>query len=144
MMSKKSKKEKFNGYLMRIIEGLLYMFAYTGVFLIVNYIFDTFIVDETHLYLYSFIAVILIYVLNKTVKPILFHLTLPITGLTLGLFYFVNNMIILKIVEFIMNDKVEFTSLTTLFFISIVLSIFNLIVENTIVKPVMKKVKSYE
>ncbi len=144
MMSKKSKKEKFNGYLMRIIEGLLYMFAYTGVFLIVNYIFDTFIIDETHLYLYSFIAVILIYVLNKTVKPILFHLTLPITGLTLGLFYFVNNMIILKIVEFIMNDKVEFTSLTTLFFISIVLSIFNLIVENTIVKPVMKKVKSYE
>lgn len=144
MMSKKSKKEKFNGYLMRIIEGILYMFAYTGVFLIVNYIFDTFIVDETHLYLYSFIAVILIYVLNKTVKPILFHLTLPITGLTLGLFYFVNNMIILKIVEFIMNDKVEFTSLTTLFFISIVLSIFNLIVENTIVKPVMKKVKSYE
>ena len=144
MMSKKSKKEKFNDYLMRIIEGLLYMFAYTGVFLIVNYIFDTFIVDETHLYLYSFIAVILIYVLNKTVKPILFHLTLPITGLTLGLFYFVNNMIILKIVEFIMNDKVEFTSLTTLFFISIVLSIFNLIVENTIVKPVMKKVKSYE
>ena len=120
------------------------MFAYTGVFLIVNYIFDTFIIDETHLYLYSFIAVILIYVLNKTVKPILFHLTLPITGLTLGLFYFVNNMIILKIVEFIMNDKVEFTSLTTLFFISIVLSIFNLIVENTIVKPVMKKVKSYE
>ncbi len=144
MMRKKSKKEKFNDYLMRIIEGLLYMFAYTGVFLIVNYIFDTFIVDETHLYLYSFIAVILIYVLNKTVKPILFHLTLPITGLTLGLFYFVNNMIILKIVEFIMNDKVEFTSLTTLFFISIVLSIFNLIVENTIVKPVMKKVKSYE
>ena len=144
MMSKKSKKEKFNGYLMRIIEGILYMFAYTGVFLIVNYIFDTFIIDETHLYLYSFIAVILIYVLNKTVKPILFHLTLPITGLTLGLFYFVNNMIILKIVEFIMNDKVEFTSLTTLFFISIVLSIFNLIVENTIVKPVMKKVKSYE
>lgn len=144
MMSKKSKKEKFNDYLMRIIEGLLYMFAYTGVFLIVNYIFDTFIVDETHLYFYSFIAVILIYLLNKTVKPILFHLTLPITGITLGLFYFVNNMIILKIVEFLMNDKVEFTSLTTLFFISIVLSIFNLIVENTIVKPVMKKVKSYE
>ena len=40
---------------------------------------------------------ILIYILNKTVKPILFKLTLPITGITLGLFYFVNNMIILKV-----------------------------------------------
>ena len=35
---------------------------------------------------------ILIYILNKTVKPILFKLTLPITGITLGLFYFVNNI----------------------------------------------------
>lgn len=143
-MSQKLKKNKVITMIHSVLEWLLYMLAYTVVFIVVDYIFDTFKIDQTHLYLYSFIAVVLIYILNKTVKPILFHLTLPITGLTLGLFYFVNNMIILKLVEFIMNNKIEFTSLPILFFISIILSLFNLLVESVVIKPFIKKVKRYE
>lgn len=143
-MSYESKKKKVTNGIKAVAEWLLYMGAYTVVFICVDYIFDTFKIDETHLYLYSFIAVILIYILNKTVKPILFHLTLPITGLTLGLFYFVNNMIILKLVEFIMNNKIEFTSLPILFFIAVLMSILNLLIETVIVKPFIKLVKSYE
>ena len=143
-MSQKLKKNKVITMNHSVLEWLLYMLAYTVVFIVVDYIFDTFKIDQTHLYLYSFIAVVLIYILNKTVKPILFHLTLPITGLTLGLFYFVNNMIILKLVEFIMNNKIEFTSLPILFFISIILSLFNLLVESVVIKPFIKKVKRYE
>ncbi len=143
-MSQKLKKNKVVTMIHSVLEWLLYMLAYTVVFIVVDYIFDTFKIDQTHLYLYSFIAVVLIYILNKTVKPILFHLTLPITGLTLGLFYFVNNMIILKLVEFIMNNKIEFTSLPILFFISIILSLFNLLVESVVIKPFIKKVKRYE
>ncbi len=127
-----------------IIEWFSYMLAYTFIFLCVDMMFTTFKIDETHLYLYSFIAVVLIYFLNKTVKPILFSLTLPITGLTLGLFYFANNMIILKLVEFVMNKRVEFTSLPALFFISIILSILNVLMESFVIKPFMKKVKNYE
>ena len=143
-MNKKSKRNKFVKRIWALFEWLLYMLAYTLVFICVDYMFDTFVVDEAHFYLYSFTAVILIYILNKTVKPILFKLTLPITGITLGLFYFVNNMIILKLVEFIMNNRIEFTSLPILFFISVVFSIFNLLMENVIVKPFIKKVKLYE
>ena len=143
-MGNKSKFAKLNDLLLSVMEWLLYMFAYTIVFLFVDYLFDTFIIDETHLYIYSFIAVIIIYILNKTVKPILFFFTLPITGVTMGLFYFVNNMIILKLVQFIMNSKVEFTSLPILFFISIILSVLNLLIESVIIKPFIKKVKSYE
>jgi len=143
-MGNKLKNKKIGEKVKTLFEWLMYMFAYTLVFIFMDYVFDSFIVDEAHFILYSFIAVILIYILNKTVKPILFILTLPITGITLGLFYFVNNMIILKLVEFIMNDKVEFTSLPILFFISIFLSLFNLLIENIIVKPVIKKVRSYE
>ena len=143
-MNKKSKGNKFVKRIWAWFEWLLYMLAYTLVFICVAYMFDSFVVDEALFYLYSFIAVILIYILNKTVKPLLFKLTLPITGLTLGLFYFVNNMIILKLVEFIMNNRIEFTSLPILFFISIILSVFNLLMESVIVKPFIKKVKVYE
>lgn len=138
------KKTKCWLWISSIIEWFLYMLAYTVVFILVGYMFDSFIIDESHLYLYSFMAVVLIYVFNKTIKPILFKLTLPITGLTLGLFYFVNNMIILKLVEFIMSNKIEFKSLPVLFVISILMSILNLLIENIVVKPFIKKVKSYE
>ncbi len=138
------KKTKCWLWISSIIEWFLYMLAYTVVFILVGYMFESFIIDESHLYLYSFMAVVLIYVFNKTIKPILFKLTLPITGLTLGLFYFVNNMIILKLVEFIMSNKIEFKSLPVLFVISILMSILNLLIENIVVKPFIKKVKSYE
>lgn len=143
-MNKMLKKSKVIKKIWTLFEWLFYMLAYTLVFICVAHMFDTFIVDEAHLYLYSFVAVILIYILNKTVKPILFKLTLPITGITLGLFYFVNNMIILKLVELIMNNRIEFTSLPILFFISIILSTLNLLIENVVVKPLLRKVKINE
>lgn len=143
-MKNKSKKRKFYRMVADIAEWLVYMFAYTLVFIFMDYVFDSFVVDQAHFIFYSFVAVVLIYFLNKTVKPILFLLTLPITGITLGLFYFVNNMIILKLVEFIMNNRVEFTSLPILFFICILMSVMNLLIENIIVKPFIKKVKMYE
>lgn len=143
-MKKETKNKRILKLFFRIAEWLIYMIAYTLVFIGMAYMFDTFVVDENHLVLYSFIAVILIYILNKTVKPILFHLTLPITGITLGLFYFVNNMVILKLVEFIMNNRIEFTSLPILFFISIIMSFLNVIIENVVVKPLLKRVKLSE
>ncbi|MBQ7105295.1 MAG: phage holin family protein [Bacilli bacterium] len=143
-MKEKARKKKIIKLIGAVAQWLVYMFAYTLVFMFVDYVFDSFVVDDNHFIRYSFISVILIYVLNKTVKPILFRLTLPITGLTLGLFYFVNNVIILKIVEFIMNGRIEFNSLPILFFISIVMSFLNVVIENVIVKPFIKKVKSYE
>ena len=143
-MKDKARKKKVIKLIGAVAQWLVYMFAYTLVFMFVDYVFDSFVVDDNHFIRYSFISVILIYVLNKTVKPILFRLTLPITGLTLGLFYFVNNVIILKIVEFIMNGRIEFNSLPILFFISIVMSFLNVVIENVIVKPFIKKVKSYE
>ena len=143
-MKEKARKKKIIKLIGAVAQWLVYMFAYTLVFMFVDYVFDSFVVDDNHFIRYSFISVILIYVLNKTVKPILFRLTLPITGLTLGLFYFVNNVIILKIVEFIMNGRIEFNSLPILFFISIVMSFLNVVIENVIVKPFIKKVKVYE
>lgn len=143
-MTKKAKNKKLLRFVLRIVEWLIYIFAYTLVFILLDYVFDTFKVDEAHFILYSFVAVTLIYILNMTAKPVLFRLTLPLTGITFGLFYFVINMVILKLVEFIMNDRIEFTSLPKLFFISIFMSIINLLIENLAVKPLLKLVKFNE
>lgn len=125
----------------KFIEWIIYMIGYTIAFLLVSKLFGTFQINEDHTYIYSFISVLLIYILNKTVKPILFKLTLPITGLTLGLFYFVINTIILKLVDLIMGAKLDFTNMWKLFFIAILLSLVNLLIENIIIKPIIRRFK---
>lgn len=125
----------------KFLEWIIYMIGYTVAFLLVSKLFGTFQINKEHTYIYSFVAVLLIYLLNKTVKPILFKLTLPITGVTLGLFYFVINSVILKLVDLIMGARLDFTNIWKLFFIAILLSITNLLIENIIIKPIIRRFK---
>lgn len=133
------KKDKAR--LNKVVEWIIYMIGYTISFLLISLIFGSFKIDDEHEIIYSFIAVIIIFLLNKTVKPILFKLTLPITGLTMGLFYFVINMVILKLVDFIMLDKLDFTNIWALFFIAILLAVTNVIIEELIIKPIVRRFK---
>lgn len=133
------KKDKAR--LNKFVEWIIYMVGYTISFLLISLVFGSFKIDQEHEIIYSFVAVIIIFLLNKTVKPILFKLTLPITGLTMGLFYFVINMVILKLVDFIMLDKLEFTSVWALFFIAILLAVTNVIIEELIIKPIVRRFK---
>ena len=103
--------------------------------------FKSFKLSSDYTIFYALLAVILIYVLNKTIKPALVFFTMPITGVTLGLFYFVVNTIILKLVDLIMGSKLDFTNIWVLFFISIVISAINLVIELIIIKPILKRVK---
>lgn len=134
----KNNKVRFN----KILEAILYLVGYTISFLLVSTMFDTFVLSKEYTLFYAILAVVLIFILNKTVKPILVFFTLPISALTLGLFYFVVNTIILKIVDFIMFDKLDFTNIWILFIISILISAINLIIELTIIKPLIRRVKA--
>lgn len=133
------KKDKAR--LNKFVEWIIYMVGYTMSFLLISAVFGSFKIDEEHEIIYSFVAVIIIFLLNKTIKPILFKLTLPITGLTMGLFYFVINMIILKLVDFIMLDKLNFTNTWALFFIAILLAVTNVIIEELVIKPIIRRFK---
>ncbi len=133
----KNNKVRFN----KILETILYIVGYTFSFFIVSKMFNTFELSEKLPILYAFLAVVLIYLLNKTVKPILVFFTIPITALSLGAFYFVLNTGILKLVDWIMGDKVDFTNIWVLFIISIVISAVNLLIDLIIIKPIIKKVK---
>ncbi len=133
----KDNKAKLN----KLIEWLIYMIGYTISFILISKLFGTFQIADEHLIFYSFLAVVLIFILNKTIKPILFKITLPITGITMGLFYFVINAIILKLVDIILGSKLDFTNTWKLFFIAILLAITNAIIEELIIKPILRRFK---
>ena len=125
----------------KVIEWLIYMVGYTISFILISQLFGTFQINSKHIIFYSFIAVILIYILNKTIKPIIFKLTLPLTGITMGLFYFVINAGILKLTDIILMNKLNFTNIWSLFFIAILLAVTNVVIESFIIKPIIRRFK---
>lgn len=136
-------KEKNKLIISSILDWLLYMVGYTIVFILVTSLFKSIYIDSNNLILWSFIIVLSIYVLNKTIKPILVTLTIPITGITLGLFYPCINVFILKLVDWLLKSHFDINNLPIALFAAILLSITNFIMEN-IMKKFIKKVKKYE
>lgn len=120
------------------IEWLIYMVGYALVLLITSNIFRSLYVEN---FLYGFLAAVIIYVLNKTVKPILVTISLPLIGMSLGLFYFVINVIILLIVTLILGKHFYLTRFISSFVVSIFISIANVIMEGFIIKPLIERCK---
>lgn len=133
-------KEKEKIRINRLIDWLFHMIGYTLIFIVVTSFFKTIYIDSNHLFLYSTLIVLIIYILNKTIKPILITLTIPITGITLGLFYPFINVFILKIADWILGDHFELRNIYIALFVAILLSIMNFIMEE-IIKSIIKRVK---
>ena len=121
-------KEKNKLRINRFIEWLLYMLGYIIVFIFVTSFFKSIYIDSDNLIIYSTLIVLIIYILNKTIKPLLVSLTIPITGLTLGLFYPFINLFILKLVDLILGNHFELHNIYIALFVAILLSIMNFII----------------
>lgn len=122
-----------------IIEWLIYMVGYALVLILVSFIFKkTIFIDSSYYGLWGLLAAIIIYFLNKTIKPLLVWLTLPITALTLGLFYPFVNVIILKITSLILGNHFSINGILMSFIVAILISFMNLLLENTIIKPLLR------
>lgn len=128
----------------RILEWLIYMLGYTIVFIFVSHLFDSLYIDMEHSYIYSFLVVFIVYLLNITIKPILVTLTIPITGVTLGLFYPFINLFILKLTDWILGSHFDLQNFWIALWIAILISIMNFLMEGFIIKPIVKKVKKHE
>jgi len=122
----------------KLLDWIIYISGYTLTLFLVDIIFNAFEVDNI---LYYFLGSIVIYILNKTVKPIIFRLTLPITGLTFGLFYFVVNFIVLEMVDFILGHHFDIYGIWWGLFIAVSISVIHFIIEEVIIKPIVKKVE---
>ena len=121
------KKKKINKYL----DWFIHMIGYTVVLISISVIFTkSMYIDNAYFGLWGLIAVLIIFALNRTIKPLLVWLTLPLTALTLGLFYPVINMLILKLTDLLLFSHFQIHGILSLFFISIVISIMNAIMDN--------------
>ena len=126
---------KINKYL----DWFIHMIGYTLVLITVSVIFKkTVVIDDSYFGLWGFIAVIIIFILNRTIKPLLVFLTLPLTAITLGLFYPIINILILKITDFILGIHFDIHGTISLFIVSIIISIMNAIMDNIIIDGLLK------
>lgn len=124
----------------KLFEWLLYMIGYAIVLITVSTIFnDTFYINNEYYGLYALLGAIIIYILNQTIKPVLFYITLPITGITFGLFYPILNVLVLYITSFILGNNFMIKGFILPFIIAILISILNIFMEGMIIKPIINK-----
>ncbi len=116
------------------------MLGYAFILITVSLLFPkTIYIDNSFFGLWGVLAAIIIYFLNKTVKPLLFWLTLPITGLTLGIFYPFLNVFILHLVHFILGNHFVIHGIFMSFIVAVLISIMNFMLDHFIMKPLLEK-----
>jgi len=125
----------------KLINFIVSLVCYAIVLIFVSLLFNSFYINNKYFGLYAIIAALIITILNKTIKPILILLTLPITAITMGLSYPVVNVIILYITSFIMGNNFVIDGFFTAFFVSILISIFNIFMDGLIIKPISRRDK---
>lgn len=135
---KKTSTKKISNFL----EWLIYMIGYSLILIMVSLLFDnTIFIDNNYYGIWSFLASIIIYILNKTIKPLIVWLTIPITAMTLGIFYPFINLFILKIVDFILGSHFNIRGIFIACIAAILISIMNILMDKLIISPVIGKEK---
>lgn len=125
------------------IEWLIHIVAYALILISVSILFKkTIYIDNSLFGLWGLIASIIIYLLNKTVKPIIVWLTLPITGLTLGLFYPFINVFILHITDWFLGNHFEINGIFFACLVAVLISIMNILMDIMIIKPILERGKN--
>ena len=129
IVDEKTKKIRINYF----IDWLIHMVGYALVLITVSLIFrNTIKIDNSFFGIWALISTILIYLLNKTIKPIIVWLTLPITALTLGIFYPFINVFILNIVDWILGSHFNINGLFMSFLVAVLISVMNQFIDGII------------
>jgi len=105
-------------------------------FLFLSWLIPSFIVENIGI---AILASIVLAIANMLIRPLLIIFTLPATVLTLGLFLFVINALMLLLTNKIMGDGFIIESFGSALLIAIFLSVLNLILNSTVLKPAQKK-----
>ncbi|MFV0249833.1 MAG: phage holin family protein [Bacilli bacterium] len=136
IIDEKLNKKRVNNF----IEWLIYMVGYALILISLAVLFkNTIQIDNSYFGFWGLLAAILIYILNRTIKPIIVWLTLPITALTLGIFYPFINVFILQIVDAILGKHFTINGVFIACFVAILISIMNIIMDKAILSPMLKR-----
>ena len=134
----KIKKKKDRVVKNRFLEWILYIICYAIVLILTSVIFSrSFYISNEYYGLYALIAAIIIYLLNQTIKPLLFYLTLPLIGVTLGLFYPLINVLILYLTSFMLGSNFVISNFLIAIVIALFVSFMNILMEGIIIKPIV-------
>ena len=126
---------KINKY----FDWLIRMIGYALVLIAVSVVFnDTIYIDNSYYGFWGLAAVVIIFILNKTVKPVIVWLTLPLTAITLGLFYLFINVLVLKVTDFILMYHFDIHGIIMPFIVSIVISFMNTIMDKVLTNNIIK------
>ena len=137
----KDKKNKPIYKLNMFLEWIIYMLVYACVMWVASQIFKSLYIEN---FFVGFLAAVIMYVLNKTVKPFLVQISLPLIGMTLGLFYFIINVIILLLTDLLLGKYFYLTGFFSPFVVSIFISVTNLILEGFVIKPLIERCEKNE
>jgi len=136
----KIKKKKDRVVKNRFLEWILYIICYAIVLILTSVIFSrSFYISNEYYGLYALIAAIIIYLLNQTIKPLLFYLTLPLIGVTLGLFYPLINVLILYLTSFMLGSNFVISNFLIAIVIALFVSFMNILMEGIIIKPIVNR-----
>lgn len=123
-----------------IVKSFLQILIYTFILIVISILFKKSIyIDITHYGLWPLLASSIIFILNKTIKPYIFRLTISLTALTYGLFYPFINVFIFYLVDFLLRSHFEINNLWICIIIVIIISILKHLLNRTIVEPIVGK-----
>lgn len=124
----------------KFIEWMIYMVGSALILISVSVLFkNTIQIDNKYFGFWSLLAAICINLLNRTIKPFIVKLTIPITALTLGIFYPFINVFILYIVDFFLGSHFSVNGIFMTCIVAILISIMNMILDHIVIKPILRK-----
>lgn len=111
--------------------------GYAGILVFTSLLFkNTIYMDSSNNGMWFIIVALIVVILNSTIKPFLVWITIPITGVTLGLFYPFINLFILKIASLIVQDHFKIYGILYAVFASILISVLNVILDEIVLKKI--------
>lgn len=133
-------EEKETSKIEMIVGWLVNMAVYAIILVVISLIFPkTVYIDRSMFGLWAIVSAVLISILNQTIKPLIVWFTMPITGLTLGLFYPFINLIILKLVSIITLGHFEIHGIFFAVLVSIIISWLNIFIDSSLKKLIGKE-----
>lgn len=119
----------------KILVFIIKVLGYAGILFLTSLLFkNTIYMDDSNNGIWFIIVAFIVLILNSTVKPFLVWITIPITGVTLGLFYPFINLFILKITSLMVGDHFKIYGIWYAVCASILISILNVILDEVVVK----------
>ncbi len=135
--------KKYKKPLLSFVEWMIYMIGYALILISISVLFkNTIQIDNHYFGFWALISAIIINILNRTIKPVIVWLTIPITAITLGIFYPFINVFILYIVDFLLGNHFSVNGIFMSVLVAILISIMNMIMDELIIKPMLERKSS--